>query len=68
MSNIGTIKRRKLETKRQQIINRGLAKAKRKQERKMRKRTAIACNVHWTDVFEDPTEPVTIYDDFGCGA
>jgi hypothetical protein len=30
--------------------------------------TPMAVNSRMVDEFEDPTEPLTIYDDHGCGA
>ena len=66
MSRMGTIKRNKMEFKRQQIIQRGLKKAEAKAERRQNT-TPMTVNV-MIDEFDDPTEPLTIYDDYGSGA
>lgn len=85
MSSIGSTKRRKMEFKRQQIIDRGHNKAKRKQERAASKGATEGAMVllPWSqrqknitemtvnsmvDEFDDPTEPLNIYDDYGAGA
>ena len=66
MSSIGRTKQRKMEFKRQQIIERGLKKAEAKAKRHQNT-TPMTVNV-MTDEFDDPTEPLTIYDDYGSGA
>ena len=66
MSSIGRTKRRKMDFKRQQIIERGHKKAEAKAERQ-KNVTMMNVNV-MVDEFDDPTEPLTIYDDYGSGA
>lgn len=68
MSVMSATKRRKQEIKRQQIIDRGLAKSQRKAKRaalrEQRKTQIIAVNSRWTDIYDDG-EALSIYDDYG---
>lgn len=68
MAAVSTTRRRKQDIKRQQIIDRGLAKAQRKAERatlrEQRMTQVMAVNHRWTDVYDDG-EPLSIFDDLG---